>query len=60
MNLLEWAPETNKQYYKYMTIKNDTKMQQDHYSWEYSDSSTEAESDSWIWIDSKELAATAA
>ena len=43
-----------------MTIKDDTKTQQDHHSWEHSDSSIEAKSDSWIWIDSKELAATAA
>ena len=43
-----------------MTIEDDTKTQQDHCSWEHSDSSTEAESDSWIWIDLKELAATAA
>ena len=60
MNLPGWAPETNKQYYKYMTIKDDTKIQQDHHSQEHSDSSIEAKSDSWIWIDSKELAATAA
>ena len=32
MNLPGWAPETNKQYYKYMTIKDDTKIQQDHHS----------------------------
>ena len=48
MNLLGWAPETNEQYYEYMMIKDDTKMWQDYYSWEHSDSSTEAESDSWI------------
>ena len=60
MNLLGWAPKINKQYYDYMMIKDDTKIQQDHHSWEHSDSSTEAESDSWIWIDLKELAATAA
>ena len=60
MNLLGWAPKTNKQYYDYMMIEDDTKMQQDHHSWEHSNSSTEAESDSWIWIDLKELAATAA
>ena len=26
MNLLGWAPETNKQYYEYMMIEDDTKM----------------------------------
>ena len=59
MNLSGWAPDTNKQYQKYMTIKDDTKTQQDHQLWEHSNSSTEAESDSWEWIDSKELAVTA-
>lgn len=60
MNLLGWAPEINEQYYEYMIIKDDTKMWQDYCLWEHSDSFTEAESDSWIWIDLKELAATAA
>ena len=43
MNLSGWAPDTNEQYQ----------------TWEHSDSSMEAESDSWEWIDSKELAVTA-
>ena len=43
-----------------MIIKDDIKTQQDHQSWEHSNSSTEAKSDSWEQIDSKELAATAA
>ena len=50
----------NEWYYEYMMIKDNTKIWQDYHSWEHSNSSMEAESDSWIWIDSKELAATAA
>ena len=46
MNLPGWAPKMNEQYYKYMTIKDDTKTQQDHHLWEHSNSSTEAESNS--------------
>ena len=43
-----------------MIIKDDTKTQQDHCSWEHSNSSTEAESDSWTWIDLKKLTAITA
>ena len=43
-----------------MIIKDDTKVQQDHHLWEHSNSSMEAKSNSWIQIDLKELAATAA
>ena len=60
MNLSGWAPDTNKQYQKYMTIKDDTKTQQDHQLWEHSNSSTEAESDSQKQIDSKKLTAITA
>ena len=61
MNLLGWAPKTNEHYQEYLMIEDDTKTHQDedHHSWEHSNSSMETRSDSWEWIDSKELAVTA-
>ena len=61
MNLLGWAPETNEHYQEYLMIEDDTKTHQDedHHSWGHSNSSMETRSDSWEWIDSKELVVTA-
>ena len=51
----------NECYQEYLMIEDDTKTHQDedHHSWEHSNSSMETRSDSWEWIDSKELVVTA-
>ena len=41
-------------------IEDDTKIWQGHCLWEHSNSSMKAKSDSWAWIDLKELVVTAA